>query len=42
MTHTYAAANRLQQSVDRDGLLTSYDWDAMNRLITTTTNGHRF
>jgi YD repeat-containing protein len=36
MTHTYDAANRLQQSVDQDGLLTSYDWDTMNRLITTT------
>jgi YD repeat-containing protein len=36
MTHTYDAANRLQQSVDQDGLLTSYDWDAAGRLLTTT------
>jgi YD repeat-containing protein len=36
MTHTYDVANRLLQSVDQDGLLTSYDWDAMNRLMAVT------
>jgi YD repeat-containing protein len=36
MTHTYDVTNRLQQSVDQDGLITTYEWDAMSRLITTT------
>jgi YD repeat-containing protein len=36
ITHTYDVANRLQQSVDQDGLITTYDWDAAGRLLTTT------
>jgi YD repeat-containing protein len=36
MTHTYDAANRLQQSVDQNGLITTYAWDAAGRLLTTT------
>ena len=36
ITYAYDIANRLQQSVDQDGLITTYAWDAMSRLITTT------